>query len=92
MKTWTDEEIVLHSLSRGQSFGEMSIIENSPRSATVRATTDASFVTLSRENFESIMKNYPDIGSKILKGISLLLSKYLRQTSSRLVSYMSKKR
>jgi len=91
-KTPTHDEIVLNSLYLGQSFGEMSIIENSPRSATVKAITKAAFVTLHQRDFDLIMEHYPDIGSKILKGISLLLSKKLRQTTSRLFNYMSTKR
>jgi len=87
-KTYTNDEIVLNTLFKGQSFGEMSIIDNSPRSATVKATTKASFVTLTRKDFDLLMEKHPDIGTKILKGIALLLSKKLRQTSSRLFNYM----
>lgn len=90
-KTFDNEEIIINSLSKGQSFGEMSIIESSPRSATVKATTKTEMVCLNKKDFDSIHTNHPDIGMKILKGISLLLSRKLRQTSSRLISYMTKK-
>jgi CRP/FNR family cyclic AMP-dependent transcriptional regulator len=87
-KTITGENFVLNTLARGQSVGEMSIIDKRPRSATVSAKTKATLVTLKGSDFEVIMKEYPVIGMKVLKGLSLLLSKKLRQTSSRLVSYM----
>jgi len=89
-KTFRNEEFILNTLSRGQSFGEMSIIESSPRSATVRANTDVEIVRLSRKDFDLILQDHSGIGTKILKGISLLLSRKLRQTSSRLIGYMSK--
>ena len=89
-KTVTGENFVLNTLARGQSVGEMSIIDKRPRSATVRAKTKATLFTLDRNDFEVIMKEYSGIGMKVLKGLSLLLSKKLRQTSSRLVSYMAK--
>jgi len=88
-KTITGENFVLNTLTRGQSVGEMSIIDKRPRSATVSAKTKATLFTLEGNVFEVIMKEYSVIGMKVLKGLSLLLSKKLRQTSSRLVSYMA---
>jgi CRP/FNR family transcriptional regulator, cyclic AMP receptor protein len=88
-KTITGENFVLNTLARGQSVGEMSIIDKRPRSATVSAKTKATLFTLEGNVFEVIMKEYSVIGMKVLKGLSLLLSKKLRQTSSRLVSYMA---
>lgn len=88
-RTITGEDFVLNTLARGQSVGELSIIDKRPRSATVRAKTEATLFTLTRGDFEEIMKNYSEISTKVLKGLSLLLSKKLRQTSSRLVSYMA---
>jgi len=88
-RTITGEDFVLNTLARGQSVGELSIIDKRPRSATVRAKTEATLFTLTRSNFEVIMQEYSEISIKILKGLSLLLSKKLRQTSSRLISYMA---
>ncbi|MBU0985896.1 MAG: cyclic nucleotide-binding domain-containing protein [Proteobacteria bacterium] len=87
-KTLPGDIFVLNTLSRGQSVGEMSIIDKRPRSATVLARTQVTLFTLARDDFEVIMKEHAGIGMKVLKGLSLLLSKKLRQTSSRLVSYM----
>lgn len=75
---------VLTTLSRGRSIGEGSIVDDSPRSATVRADTNASLIILSRDAFESILDQFPEIGIKLLKGIARLLSLSLRKTSSQL--------
>jgi CRP-like cAMP-binding protein len=72
-----------------QLFGEMAIIEDFPRSATVKACTKATLITLSRKDFDLIIRDHPEIGLKILKGITVLLSRKLQTTSSRLASYMS---
>lgn len=80
--------VVLSSLPRGRSIGEMAILDNFPRSATVRARSQASLVTLSRSSFEGILDKYPRIGIKILQGVARLLSLNLRKTSSRLADYM----
>jgi CRP-like cAMP-binding protein len=78
----------LATLNRGRSIGEMAVIDEFPRSATVRACTSAALVILTRKGFDVILEAHPGIGVKILKGISRLLSQNLRKTSSRLADYM----
>ena len=80
--------VVLATLSKGRSIGEMAVIDDFPRSATVRARTKGTLVLLTRQGFEVILEQHPGIGVKILKGISRLLSQNLRKTSSRLVDYL----
>jgi CRP-like cAMP-binding protein len=81
-------DVVLSTLSEGRSIGEMSIIDEFPRSATVKARTDATLIILTREDFETISETRPDLGFEILKGLARLLSKNLRKTSARLADYM----
>ena len=81
-------EVVLTSLPKGRSIGEMSVIDNFPRSATAKARTETSLLTLTQKTFDQILKNHPEIGIKILIGISRHLSLKLRKTSSRLVDYL----
>ena len=75
-------------LSKGRSIGEMSIIDNTPRSATVRSASKSTIVTLSKKGFDTILEEQPKIGIKILKGLARLLSLNMRKTSSRLADYM----
>lgn len=82
------DSVVITTLSRGRSIGEMSVIDDFPRSATVKARTKATLLTLTRIGFEEVLEEHPTIGIKILKGISRLLSLSLRKTSSRLADYM----
>jgi CRP-like cAMP-binding protein len=84
----TGDSIVIAVLPKGRSFGEMSILDNFPRSATAKACTKSSFLTLTRRGFNSILKEYPPINITILKGISRRLSQNLRQTSSILADYI----
>lgn len=82
------DRVVIATLSRGRSIGEMSVIDKTPRSATVKACTEATLISLTLESFEKICEEHPKIGIKILKGISRLLSMNMRKTSSRLADYM----
>ena len=82
------ESIVISTLSKGGSIGEMAVIDELPRSATIKARSKSTLITLSQENFNYILAEHSAIGVKILKGITLLLSMNLRKTSSRLAGYM----
>jgi len=79
---------IIATLTRGRSIGEMAVIDKFPRSATIRARTEATLLTLTRSGFDLILEQEPTIGVKILKGISRLLSQNLRRTSSQLADYM----
>lgn len=83
-----DNYMILNTLGRGRSIGELSIIENFPRSTTVEAKEDTRLVVLYREQFELIIKNHSEIGIMILKGLAGLLGQNLRKTSSRLADNM----
>jgi CRP/FNR family cyclic AMP-dependent transcriptional regulator len=87
-KSLTGESIVIAVLPKGHTFGEMSILDNFPRSETARSPTKSSFLTLTKMSFDMILKEYPQIGITILKGISKTLSQNLRQTSSLLADYI----
>jgi CRP-like cAMP-binding protein len=83
-----DQEIVITTLRKGQSIGEMSVIENRPRSATIKAREEAKLFILSQAAFDLLLTRHANIGIKLLKGIAVLLSNNLRKTSSRLADYM----
>jgi CRP/FNR family cyclic AMP-dependent transcriptional regulator len=82
------ESIVIATLLKGGSIGEMAVIDELPRSATIKARSKSTLITLSQENFNYILAEHSAIGVKILKGITRLLSMNLRKTSSRLADYM----
>lgn len=78
------ESVAIATLSAGRSIGEMSIIDNLQRSATVQAITPSVLIALSKSNFDLILDKHPYIGIKILKGIARLISLNLRKTSANL--------
>ncbi|HID30245.1 MAG TPA: cyclic nucleotide-binding domain-containing protein [Desulfobacterales bacterium] len=80
--------VIIATLTKGRSIGEMSVIDHFPRSATVRARAETTLLTLTRTRFDLILEQYPIIGIKILKEIARLLSQNLRRTSSQLADYM----
>lgn len=87
-KSETGDSIVISTLSKGRSIGDMAVIDEFPRSATVKARTKATLIKFSQENFSYMVEKHSSIGVKILKGVSRLLCMNLRKTSSRLADYM----
>jgi len=56
----------LAELGPGNFFGEISLIENVPRTATVIAIDDSEVYTLSPDAFEKTLLSYPEIGQMII--------------------------
>ncbi|KAG5892216.1 hypothetical protein JTB14_034766 [Gonioctena quinquepunctata] len=52
-------------LKDGAHFGEIALIFNEPRVATVRAVTPCELFTLNRSDFSDVLEPYPDIKNKI---------------------------
>lgn len=52
------------SLSRGEYFGEMSLLSNEPRTATVKAQGEVELFTLGRETFEELFGPLQSISNK----------------------------
>lgn len=72
----------------GGSIGEMAVIGNFSRTATVKACTDTTLLTLSRKRFDQICDEYPAIGVKVLRSIAQMLSMHLRDTSQELLEVL----
>ncbi len=63
-------EVILSILSEGDFFGEMSLIDDQPRSAHVIAMQDANLLVLRREDFQQAFKEMPTIALGLLKALS----------------------
>ena len=61
-------------LMPGEFFGEMSLLDGEPRSATVRAETDMRLLLIQRRNFQSLLSQVPELTRSIL----VVLSRRLR--------------
>jgi len=57
-------------LQPGDFFGEMSLLDGEPRSATIVATTDVRLLTVDRSHFWRLMEETPDLIRRILTILS----------------------
>jgi len=76
------KEIILSLLGPGGFFGEMALLDNEPRSATIIATEPLEIVTIWRSDFLHILIENFSITQKVLAE----LSKRLRSASNRIES------
>ena len=60
-------EVILSVLSDGDFFGEMSLIDDEPRSAHVIAMRDSRLLVLRRDDFQQQIQQHPSIALKVLK-------------------------
>lgn len=67
------EEILLGELGEGEIFGEMSLIDGKPRSATVLAITPCKIAYISSEEYNEIMKENSDMAFILMSFICLSL-------------------
>ena len=54
-------ETELSVLKAGDYFGEMALFMNEPRSATIAALEETHLLVFSKEQFQSIMKDFPNV-------------------------------
>ena len=78
-------EIIVVTLLPSTYFGEMSFVDDEPRSASAVVREKALLLFLSTANFERICSEHPKLGLKILKSIAKLISQRLRMTTGKLV-------
>ncbi len=82
------ENIKLATLEEGSSFGEMSVIDELPRSATITANTNATVISLRKGDFDRILDSHPKIGVQILKGLAQFLCTHLRKSNESLSDFL----
>ena len=56
-------------LGPGDYFGEISLVDGEPRSATVRATSPLRTASMSSWEFHSLLRENPELVSGLLKGL-----------------------
>jgi CRP-like cAMP-binding protein len=78
-------EKILTRLEPGAVFGEMALVSQEPRSASVVAETAVEVLRLDVEAFELIRRRFPFTGAKLFRNLARVLALRLRHTSTMLV-------
>ncbi|MFI5143574.1 MAG: Crp/Fnr family transcriptional regulator [Thermoanaerobaculales bacterium] len=75
-------ELILATLGPGQFFGDMALLDDAPRSASVVTQLPTVAYRIKREDFEQLLDLHPSIGRKLLRELSLRLRRSNAQMES----------
>jgi CRP-like cAMP-binding protein len=80
-KAINEENITIAELEEGEFFGEMSLLEDYPRSAQATAVVKTETLGIFRPDLFDLIERNPKLGSNILLKLSQRLASRLRKTT-----------
>ena len=82
-----DGEVPLCDLTEGETFGELSIIEDGVASASLRALTDAEVLSIPMQPLADFLRDHPAAAGKFWRAIAVDLRRRLIHTNDIVRSY-----
>jgi CRP/FNR family cyclic AMP-dependent transcriptional regulator len=64
------KEIILNEQGPGEHFGELALLDDTPRSASVMAMEKTQVSVISRQDFRDVLLNHPGIALSLIKDLS----------------------
>jgi len=84
-KIVNNKEVVLAVLHKGDIFGEMAMLEDKPRSATIEIYEDSTLLSVNRANFTTLINAQPDMVLKMATLMSERIWHLYRQLANTLI-------
>ena len=72
-------DTVIETVGQGGIFGELALVDSSPRSATAIAGDDCTLVMVEQRSFNDLLRRVPGLGLEIMK----VMASRLRRTSQK---------
>jgi CRP-like cAMP-binding protein len=63
-------ELIINKTGPGETLGEMALLDEAPRSATVVALSDAKVLELKKDAFQEILNQRPDVALSLIRGFT----------------------
>jgi CRP-like cAMP-binding protein len=77
-------EQLLNRMGPGEFFGEMSLLDGSPRSATIQAETDVTLLALDRKSLNHLIETSPHAAAAFFYAMVHVFIERLRNSDMRL--------
>lgn len=68
-------------LGKGETLGEMSLVDNRPRTATARVVEDADLLVMTKKAFVFMQEKYPQLAIKVLLEFLKIANERLRRAN-----------
>ena len=72
-------------LRSGDIFGELALLDSSPRSASALVSKPTKALAIFREDLNNLLKIHPEIGGKIMMHLAIITGQRLKTTTTHLV-------
>jgi CRP/FNR family cyclic AMP-dependent transcriptional regulator len=84
------DAVTIATLRRGQSFGEIALVDSGMRSATARSKQDNTHLLLiPRDNLMQLCDTYPPLGYRLMQNLAADLALKIRNTDLRIRDELS---
>ncbi len=72
-------------LKDGEFFGELALLDNSPRSAAALVVRPTKTIAIFREDLNNLLESQPELGGKIMKQLAIITGLRLKATNNQLI-------
>ena len=79
------KNIEIVKLSTGSIFGELALLDSSPRSAGAIVSMPTKVIAIFREELNKLLETHPEIGGKIMFHLAVITGKRLKDTTNQLI-------
>ena len=90
-RQWRDQTFTLGTLSTGDCFGEMALVDFQPRSASVRAIEDCHAIRIPLTALRSLLRNDVEQYAMIMMNMGREVSRRLRRADDRILELQSRR-
>ena len=80
-KVQSRSDRTINRLLPGDFFGEISLLDGGPRTATVVAETPITMLVLARRDFRTLIESEPDVAVRLLRHAATMLRRLERPTT-----------
>ncbi len=81
LPTESGKEEVIYTMRDGQIFGELALVDGSPRSATVKAEEDVVTCLYEYNKLMALLDTHPRIGFLLMRNLASIISQRVRNTN-----------
>ena len=82
-------EQCIAQLGAGDSFGEMALVDDNPRSASIQAVEPTELLVLPVETFQRLLTEQPNLAVALLSQVSRVLSQRVRYLNRRILERLT---